>query len=269
LLVTSYDELQVESTTATAYYGDKVTTVPPTGGTPTSTASDALGRTTEQDSYTSAPTVTASVSGGITSVTITGGTTQATGYSYNHRGELSDIKGAATGEDWGKTYNLLGQVTGTTDPDAGATTMTYDPDGNLASATDARSKTISYTYDALNRKTGEYDGPSPSSPQLASWVYDNSNNVSGVTDPVGQLTTETSYSTSAETTSYVYDADGNVLLQKDPGKTTPFLFGGAEQLVLNTGTGSAGAGGVGGCDGGAVRCSAPRTRPRPVAGVVR
>jgi hypothetical protein len=36
----------------------------------------------------------------------------------------------------------------------------------------------------------------------------------------------------------VYDADGNVLLQKDPGKTTLFLFGGAEQLVLNTGTGA-------------------------------
>ena len=72
--------------------------------------------------------------------------------------------------------------------------MTYDANGNLASTTDARGKTISYTYDALNRKTGEYDGPSSASPQLASWVYDNSNNVSGVTDPVGQLTTETSYS---------------------------------------------------------------------------
>ena len=194
VLVTSRDDSTVKSTIATAYYGDRVTTVPPSGGTPTSTVTDALGRTTELDSYTSVPTVTTTVSGGITSVAITGGTTQATGYSYNHRGELSDIKDAATGEDWGKTYNLLGQVTGTTAPDAGATTMTYDPNGNLASTTDARGKTISYTYDALNRKTGEYDGPSSASPQLASWVYDNSNNVSGVTDPVGQLTTETSYS---------------------------------------------------------------------------
>jgi YD repeat-containing protein len=195
VLVTSYDDSAVKSTTASAYYGDRVTTVPPSGGTPTSTASDALGRTTELDSYTSGPAVTTTLSGGITSVAITGGTTQATDYSYNHRGELSDMKDAATGEDWGKTYNLLGQVTGTTSPNAGATSMTYDPDGNLASSTDARGKTISYSYDELNRKTGEYDGPSPaSSPQLASWVYDNSNNVSGVTDPVGQLTTETSYS---------------------------------------------------------------------------
>jgi len=34
------------------------------------------------------------------------------------------------------------------------------------------------------------------------------------------------------TTSYVYDAAGKLLLQKDPGQTTLFIFG--EQLVLNT-----------------------------------
>ena len=62
VLVTSYDDSTVKSATATAYYGDKVTTVPPAGGTPTSAATDALGRTTELDSYTSAPTVTTSTS---------------------------------------------------------------------------------------------------------------------------------------------------------------------------------------------------------------
>jgi hypothetical protein len=55
--------------------------------------------------------------------------------------------------------------------------------------------TISYTYDALNRKTGEYDGPNSSSPPIAAWAYDNSNNaVAGMSNPIGQLTTETSYS---------------------------------------------------------------------------
>ena len=53
-VVTSYDDSAVKSTAYTAYYGDRVTTVPPTGGTPTSTVTDALGRTTELDSYTSA-----------------------------------------------------------------------------------------------------------------------------------------------------------------------------------------------------------------------
>ncbi len=56
--------------------------------------------------------------------------------------------------------------------------MSYDNNGNLTSTTDADGHTISYTYDALNRKTGEYDGPSTSSPPIASWAYDNSNDAS-------------------------------------------------------------------------------------------
>ncbi|MGH3160068.1 MAG: hypothetical protein ACRDNF_26320, partial [Streptosporangiaceae bacterium] len=192
--VTSYDDSAAKSTTYYAYYGDRVTTVPPKGGTPTSTVTDALGRTIELDSYTSAPAVSSSTSNGITTVTITGGSYQATSYSYDTRGWLSDVKDAPTGQQWTTSYNLLGEVTSTTSPNSGTITDSYDPDGNLTSTTDADGHTISYTYDALSRKTGEYDGPGSSSPQLASWVYDNSNHaVSGMSDPVGQLTTETSY----------------------------------------------------------------------------
>jgi RHS repeat-associated protein len=193
VLVTSYDDSAVKSTTATAYYGDRVTTVPASGGTPTSTVTDALGRTTELDSYTSPPAVNTSTANGITTVTITGGTTQATDYAYNTRGELATITDQASGEQWTRGYNLLGHETSSTTPNGGTTTMSYDANGNLTGTTDADGHSITYTYDALNRKTGEYDGPSASSPQLASWVYDNSNNVAGVTDAIGQLTTETSY----------------------------------------------------------------------------
>jgi RHS repeat-associated protein len=192
VLVTSYDDSTVKSTAATAYYGDRVTTVPASGGTPTSTVTDALGRTTEIDEYTSAPTVTTSVANGITTVSISGGTNQATTYSYNTTGELSEISSA--GENWTDSYNLLGQVTSKTDPDAGTITMSYDGDGSLTSTTDADGHTISYTYDALSRRTGEYDGPNASSPPIATWTYDNSNDaITGMTDPIGQLTTETSY----------------------------------------------------------------------------
>jgi RHS repeat-associated protein len=194
VLATSYDDSQVKSTMATAYYGDRVTTVPASGGTPTSTVTDALGRTTELDSYTSPPTVNTSTASKITTVTISGGTSQATNYAYNTRGELATITDAASGEQWTRGYNLLGEVTSSSTPNSGTTALTYDNNGNLASTTDAGGHTISDTYDALNRKTGEYDGPSTSSPQLASWVYDNANNVAGVTDAIGQLTTETSYS---------------------------------------------------------------------------
>jgi RHS repeat-associated protein len=212
ILDTDEDDSSIRSQTATAYYGDRVTTVPGVPGPDTpptnppsvitgasSTVTDALGRTTELDKYTTAPSVVVgSASPGqgdaaVTTVSITGGTTQATGYSYNTRGELGTI--TDNGEQWTKSYNLLGQLTGTTDPDGGATAMSYDGNGNLLTSTDADGHTISYTYDALNRKTGEYDGPDSSSPPIATWAYDNSNNnVPGMSDPIGQLTTETSYS---------------------------------------------------------------------------
>ena len=63
-----------------------------------------------------------------------------------------------------------------TTPDSGATSMTYDANGNLLSVTDARNKTISCTYDADGRKIGEYDttggAQETSSDELASWTYD-------------------------------------------------------------------------------------------------
>ncbi|HEV3172904.1 MAG TPA: RHS repeat-associated core domain-containing protein [Actinocrinis sp.] len=191
----------VDQITYAQYTGDKTITVPPTGGTATATVTDALGRTTELDQYTAAPTVSAGTSNAITTVTITGGTTQATDYVFDNVGQQTDVKDATTGADWNTSYDLLGQAVASNDPDAGATTgITYDFAGNLTQSTDARGKTLSYTYDALNRKTGQYDAPvasQSSANQLASWVYDNSNNatVNGalLTDPIGHLTTETAY----------------------------------------------------------------------------
>jgi YD repeat-containing protein len=194
VIVTSYDDSAVKSVSYTQYTGDKVTTIPAAGGTPTTVTTDALGRQTELDSYASAPAVSTSTNpGGFSAVTLTGGTSQATTYSYDTRGWLSDIKDLSTGETWSRSYNQLGQIISSTDPNSGTAKMTYDADGNLTSATDADQHTITYTYDPLGRRTGEYDGTSASAPQIASWTYDNSNNaVAGMTDPVGQLTTETS-----------------------------------------------------------------------------
>jgi RHS repeat-associated protein len=117
----------------------------------------------------------------------------------------------ASGDTWTTSYNLLGQATSKNDPVSGATTMSYDGNGNLIQSTNALSKTISFTYDALNRETAEYDGltgcqnADPACTELDSWTYDNSNNVSGVTDPIGQLTTATAYWNGA---SYTTQATG-------------------------------------------------------------
>ena len=119
------------------------------------------------------------ISGG--STTASNGNPQATQYVFDKTGHQTDVKNLATGDDWKTGYNLLGQATSKTDPDAGTTTIAYDAAGNITQTTDARGKTISYTYDALNRKTGEYAATvaaqAPAN-QLASWVYDNSNNAS-------------------------------------------------------------------------------------------
>ena len=226
VIATSFDDSAARAVTYTAYTGDRVTTVlvndqpatPVVDGTPTSTETDALGRTTELDSYTSAPAVTASTNpGGFPAVTVTGGSYQATTRGYDHRGRLATLTDAATGEQWTWSYNLLGQVTGTTDPNAGAISSSYDNNGNLTATTDADQHTISYTYDALNRKTGEYDGPTAASPLIASWVYDNSNNVTGVSNPVGHLTTENSYDSSGN--AYTIQQDGFNSFGESVGQT--------------------------------------------------
>lgn len=209
--------------------GDKTVAVPPAGGVAEATSTDLLGRTTELDQYTSAPTVTAGSAGGFTTVSITGGATQATDYLYNNVGEQTDVKDATTGEDWNTTYNLIGEATGKIDPDAGASSMAYDAAGELSQTTDARNKTVSYTYDALGRKTGEYDGPAASQTTtdalLASWAYDNSNgNVANMTDPIGHLTTETTYSGA---NAYVVQQSGFNVFGESMGETitVPSSFG--------------------------------------------
>ncbi|MBW8706975.1 tRNA nuclease WapA [Streptomyces sp. MBT84] len=77
--------------------------------------------------------------------------------------------------------------------------MLYDSAGNLTQTTDSRGKNVSYTYDVLNRKTGQYastvaaQAPGASGNQTAAWTYDNDNAVSGVTNPIGKTTTATAY----------------------------------------------------------------------------
>ncbi|MBO2460309.1 RHS repeat-associated core domain-containing protein [Actinomadura violacea] len=222
VLAISYDNTNgndnhVKSQTATVYDqstgssgGNKTITVPLDGnGTPfagggaKATVTDALGRTVETDDYTTLPTVKVAISGGapITTVSATGGTVQPTTFTISKAGRQTDVKDS-TGHDWSSTKNLLGQITSKDDPDAGSSTIIYDAVGNIAQTTDARHKTISFTYDALNRKTGEYDAATTDqhdfgtsgANQLASWAYDNSNNaVTGIARAIGKLTTTASY----------------------------------------------------------------------------
>src|SRR5690606_19505113 len=118
-------------------------------------------------------------------------------FGYDGHGRQNQITDA-DGNTWTTVFNIAGQVVSKTDPDAGTSTgYLYDGNGNLLQSTDSRGQTVSYTYDALNRKTGAYASPvagQSSANQLAQWVYDNSDNaVPGMPNPIGQLTAKTSY----------------------------------------------------------------------------
>ena len=203
VIVTDLDDSNVHTVAYTDYTGDKIITVPsatgsspvtPADATPTAVVTNAIGQTTEDDSYGGFPAVTPGTNaGGFPTAAITGGATEATDYTYNSNDQVSQV--TSGGETWKQTYNLLGQVQSQTSQNGGTTSnMTYDGDGNLIQSTDADNNVTTWTYDALNRKTGEYDGASSSAPPIAIWAYDNSNDaVSGMTDPIGHLTTETSY----------------------------------------------------------------------------
>jgi RHS repeat-associated protein len=184
----------VVSTTTTVYNGDRTTVVPPVGAAVKTTLTDPLGRTSALQEYTTRPAVNTPANVNTGTFTISGGSYDTTSYGYDGHGNSATI--TSGGRTWTSSYNLLGQVTAKADPDVGSSSMLYDGNGNLTQSTDSRGKVISYTYDALDRKTGQYDsasGAQSASNQLAAWVYDNSNAVAGVTDAVGHLTTETAY----------------------------------------------------------------------------
>ncbi|NEA30676.1 RHS repeat-associated core domain-containing protein [Streptomyces sp. SID13031] len=142
------------SRTHTAYYGDHVDVTPPTGATPTSTFTDARGRTTQLWQY----------HGGTPS-----GEHDVTMYTYNKAGQPDTLTDTA-GNRWSKTYDLRGRRIAAVDPDAGNSTSTYDDAGQLTSTTDARGVTLAYTYDKVGRKTEERQGVG--GPLLASWTFD-------------------------------------------------------------------------------------------------
>jgi RHS repeat-associated protein len=163
-----------QSRTSYAYPGaDRTDTTPPAGGTPTSTYTNSLGQQIKLIQYLAAtPLGTAPQ--------------EATTYQYNAEGKMSAMSDPS-GNQWTWAFDTQGRQTSATDPDTGTTTSTYDRAGNVLSTTDARGITLAYSYDSLNRKTGQFVGStSPTTgTKLASWTYD--------TVAKGQLSSSTSY----------------------------------------------------------------------------
>ncbi len=143
--------------TTTSYEGDRTTVVPPRGGTPTTTVTDVLGRTTELRQYTTASGVS--------------GAYDTTKYGYDAKDNLKRVEDPA-GDVWKYTYDLLGRQTEAVDPDRGTTISTYNNFGDLTFTKDALQQTLAYTYDSQGRKSGVYDTAVADVNKRAEWIYD-------------------------------------------------------------------------------------------------
>ncbi|HEX4030048.1 MAG TPA: RHS repeat domain-containing protein [Terracidiphilus sp.] len=123
----------------------------------------------------------------------------------------------------GFSYDSLSRLFLATNPESGATTYTYDANGNVATkktaAVNATSgtQTIGYCYDALNRITykfysASYSCSSPEGPAV-SYSYDTSG-VTGAQNDIGRLTEEKSWAGGtlvSDRQMYSYDAMGRLL----------------------------------------------------------
>ncbi|MEU0792394.1 RHS repeat-associated core domain-containing protein [Amycolatopsis sp. NPDC005961] len=144
--------------TTTRYDGEKTTTIPPAGGSPSTVVTDAQGQTVQRLQYTNGYTA--------------GGTNPAdvTTYAYNAAGAQTSVQDSS-GNVWSTKYDLRGRKVEQNDPDAGKSTTTYDQAGQVKTTTDARGQTLAFTYDTLGRKVRE-NKDSDTGTLLASWAYD-------------------------------------------------------------------------------------------------
>ncbi|MFC0547873.1 RHS repeat-associated core domain-containing protein [Kutzneria chonburiensis] len=152
--------------TTYVYDGNSTTTIPPAGAPATTTIVDARGHTTDLFTYHSGVSPNPADPPADYS---------ATHYTYYPNGKQHTIVDAA-GNSWSYQYNVRGQQTSATDPDAGTSVSTYDNGGRLATQTDSRGKQITFAYDRDSRKIGTFDTTSTKTTstanQIAGWTYD-------------------------------------------------------------------------------------------------
>ena len=156
LAVQAFRVLGVEKwRTTTTYGGDRVTVDPPTGTPPTTTVSDARGRTAALRQYrATSPT----------------GAYEETKYTHTPDGKAKTIMDPA-GNVWSYEYDQRGRQTRANDPDRGTTVTTYDDGDQVMTVTDARGQRLAYAYDLLGRRTAIHKD-SLAGAKVSSWVFD-------------------------------------------------------------------------------------------------
>ncbi|SCF38194.1 polymorphic toxin-type HINT domain-containing protein [Micromonospora mirobrigensis] len=137
--------------TNTEYFGDSVKVTPPAKDVPTTTVTDAHGRTVQVRQHVSPE--------------------HSTSYVYDRRGQLVTVRDTA-GDEWTYTYDVRGRQLTSVDPDKGKLTNVYNDFSELTQTIDANGKVLVYDYDKIGRKIGLYDTSKSAATKRAEWKYD-------------------------------------------------------------------------------------------------
>jgi RHS repeat-associated protein len=151
---------------------------------------------------------------------------------------------------WTVTYDALSRPTARIDPLLHTTTLTYDLVGNVTRSTDAQGFATTYAYDALYRQVKMQHPGDGTVTGTTSYVYDATDNVINVIDPLNKKTTYVYDRLNRRTqvtdprgavTTVSYDAADNVVQVRDaagPSNVTAFSYDQLNRLTTQTDPGS-------------------------------
>ena len=171
-------------------------------------------------------------------------------FNYNELDQLlSVVRGGLTS---GITYDQIGRKLSMNDPDMGAWSYSYDAIGNLTGQVDARSCSLTLTYDLLNRLSGKSSSGAGCGTQVSStYTYDSGSNGKGhrtgmssaslssswTYDSRGRVSSEQVLNGSTYTTSWAYNsADLPVSMTYPGGEVVNYTY--TPQMALNSVIGS-------------------------------
>ncbi|MFE1876246.1 polymorphic toxin-type HINT domain-containing protein [Streptomyces sp. NPDC059496] len=122
------------------------------------TTTDALGRTSQVEHYTT------------TKLDVPTPASNKTSYTYDLRNKLTKVTDTAN-NTWSYTYDARGRLTSSDDPDTGTTSFSYNNLDQQVSVKNQAGQVQFTTYDVLGRKT-ELRDTSATGPKVATWTYD-------------------------------------------------------------------------------------------------